>query len=148
MSDTRAWGPPLWFSLFTIASNYPERMTRSKEHQKIRKHYKEYFESYTTMLPCKYCRESYKQFLEELPIKNFLKGRKLLMYWLYNIKDKVNKKLIAQEEKNGNNDGFKTTPSPDFEDICDFYLKFRTKCSDRKKSCKLKKKISMKLINN
>lgn len=151
--NTKDWGPPLWKSMFMIAANYPIELTKSKEHQELKKHYKSFYTSFKYMLPCKYCRESYESFLKELPIDRFLSSRKCLMYWLYLIKDKVNKKLIhyqeilideikssnmSQKEKTKVLKGvFRTTPSPSFEEVCKYYEQFRATCSDKTKSCSI-----------
>ena len=50
-------------------------------------------------MPCIYCRESFKKFCKELPIESSLSGRIELMRWLYDLRNKVNEKLIAQEKK-------------------------------------------------
>lgn len=136
--NTSAWGPKLWFSMFTIASNYPVKIdTTNRLHLAKKRHHKEFFTSFQYILPCKYCRRSYKTFLRELPIKNHLEGRQQLMYWLYLIKDKVNKKLIKQEKKHPHKDGFKTTPSPPFEEVCKYYDQFRAGCSEKTKTCRI-----------
>lgn len=146
--NTKDWGPPLWKSMFMIAANYPLQLNNTKEHSDIKKHYKNWFISFQYILPCKYCRESYKGFLKELPIDPYLISRKCLMYWLYLIKDKVNKKLIYHQEllinelKNSKRHNekqnikiFRTTPSPPFKEVCQYYEKFRAGCSDKTKSC-------------
>ena len=152
--NTKDWGPCLWKSMFIIAANYPLEIDKSnKEHLQLKNHYKSFYISFQYMLPCKYCRESYKSFLKDLPIDKFLNSRKCLMYWLYLIKDKVNTKLIhyqnilisqimesniTSREKTKLIKGvFRTTPSPPFEEICNFYEQFRAKCSTKTKSCSI-----------
>lgn len=133
--DTKEWGPKLWFSMFTVAANYPQEIDmKNKLHVSKMKKHKEFFEIFQYILPCKYCRRSYKKFLKELPIKDYLKGRNSLMYWVYLIKDKVNKKLIKQEMENPGK--FKTKKSPPFEEVCKFYEKIRASCSDKTKTCR------------
>ena len=58
--------------------NYPE--VPSKED---RERYKQYFINLGEMLPCKYCRESYKIYLKYMPLDNFLNSREGLSYWFY-----------------------------------------------------------------
>lgn len=149
--NTKDWGPPLWKSMFMIAANYPLQITNSKEHKDLKEHYKQFYISFQYMLPCKYCRESYKGFLKELPIDPYLKSRKCLMYWLYLIKDKVNKKLIHYQEiliheiQTGNSKQkekaikniFRSKPSPPFKETCKYYEQFRAGCSDKTKSCSI-----------
>ena len=133
--DTKEWGPRLWYSMFTVAANYPEKIEPSnKFHAAKMKQHKVFYESFKNVLPCKYCRRSYAQFLKELPIKKYLYSRNALMYWVYLIKDKVNKKLIKQEMLTPGK--FKTKPSPKFEDVCKFYEKIRASCSDKTKTCR------------
>lgn len=151
--NTKNWGPPLWESLFMFAANYPITIKKTKEHTQLKNHYKNYYTSLKYMLPCKYCRMSYKTFLKELPIEPYLTSRKCLMYWLYLIKDKVNTKLIHHEEiliqeledsdmtnkekKKIIKGVFRTTPSPTFESVCKYYEQFRAKCSKKTKSCSI-----------
>lgn len=144
--QTKAFGPDMWRSMFMIASNYPVTIDiKNKKHLKNKRYNKDFFTGIGNVLPCKFCRRSYKVFLKELPIKNFLNGRRDLMFWLYLIKDKVNKKLINQEKDNlkkyGIKSTFKTTPSPPFKKICKYYDKFRASCSDKTKTCSSPTKI-------
>jgi hypothetical protein len=133
--DTKEWGPRMWYAMFVVASNYPlEIDNKNKAHVFKMKKHKEFFENFQYILPCKYCRRSYKEFIKELPIKKFLISRTGLMYWVYLIKDKVNKKLIQQEKMNPGK--FKTTPSPPFEQVCKFYESIRASCSDKTKTCR------------
>lgn len=98
--NTKSWGPGLWRALDAIAFNYPIKINkRSKKHKELQKNYYMFFTSLQYMLPCKYCRISYKKFIKELPIDDFLDSRAKLTYWLYLIHDKVNQKLINQELK-------------------------------------------------
>jgi hypothetical protein len=132
--DTKAWGPPLWKSMFIIAANYPVEIDHTNnQHLAKRRYYKSFFVGMKNILPCKYCRRSYAKFLKELPIDKFLDSRNMMMYWLYLMKDKVNRKLIAQEKQNKSE--FKTKPSPPFHEVCAKYEKYRAKCSDKTKTC-------------
>lgn len=99
--STKAWGVAAWKFFFTsIMGYYPVRVNdNNKEHLLIKKSFKNTLTSLSHMMPCIYCRESFKVFLLELPIKDFLIGRIELMYWLYLMKGKVNAKLRIQEYK-------------------------------------------------
>jgi hypothetical protein len=143
---------------------YPPRIdTGNKEHQAIRRHFKNMFMSLGYTMPCIFCRESYRDFYKELPIEAFLGGRIDLMRWLYKMRDKVNRKLIRQEkvcydtEKKRlkrlfhnnqitNNDYYAavskakneilvTQSSPPFQQVLDKYESLRAVCSDRAKKC-------------
>ena len=97
--STKKWGPSAWTFLFSsIMGGYPPVIDlNNKEHVQIKKAYKEMFKGLAYTLPCSFCRYSYKQYFEEIPIDPFLNGRIELMKWLYIIRDRVNKKLISQE---------------------------------------------------
>lgn len=162
---TKVWGPVGWDFLFSsIMGAYPFKIDKNnKEHLEIQRYFKHTLKGLQYTLPCVYCRESYKKFWKELPIEKYLKGRVELMYWLYLIKDKVNKKLIQQEEEEYNEtisyfkqmyysgkltrnqyflrvehykmECFKTKPSPPFQEILDFYESRRAGCSQKANTC-------------
>lgn len=163
--DTNFWGPNLWNFLFTsIIGYYPIRINElNNEHLILKTNYYNLCMSLQHLLPCIYCRKSYKQFLSELPIEPYLIGRIELMYWVYLMKDKVNKKLIKQElqcfdEKKlelnkmfylkkitnqeyidelrrAKQEIFKTIPTPDFKTVLDKYEMYRASCSEKTKKC-------------
>lgn len=163
--NTKYWGPRAWDFLFTsILGTYPVKIVTLEDvNTKI------VFENLLTnlgyIMPCVYCRNSFKIFIKELPIEPYLSGRIDLMYWLYQIKDKVNKKLFHQEEKcyqeekkklkqelynkmitkKEYNDklkefkynNFKTISTPSFQEVLLKYEKQRAKCDKRAKRCSL-----------
>lgn len=163
---TKVWGPPAWDFLFSsIMGAYPFKINEgNKEHLEIKKYFKCTLRGLRYTLPCIYCRESYKKFWKELPIEKYLKGRVELMYWLYLMKDKVNNKLMEQEQeefnetisyykqmyysgKLGRNEYFiqietykqncfQTKPSPPFQEVLDFYESRRAGCSKKANTCK------------
>lgn len=163
---TREWGPSSWKHLFiSIMGAYPVIIDKNnEEHKRIRKSFYYQFYILQDTLPCIFCRNSYKQFFKELPIKQYLNSRLDLMYWLYLMKDKVNTKLIGQEKECFENEKqklldklntkkitkkeykkkltkvqketFITKPSPPFSEILDYYESFRAKCSQKAKTCK------------
>ncbi len=162
---TSFWGPHAWNFLFsTIAGSYPIKYdNKDKNHQKILKSFINMFNSLKETLPCIYCRESYKIFLKELPIVNYTSSRNDMMFWLYSLHDKVNKKLIEQEKECFNNeqkklkenlinktitlDEFKkqskllkssimiTKSSPPFSNVLNKFEKQRAGCSNKSKKC-------------
>lgn len=166
--STRHWGPKGWYFLFSCIMSYPIKIDKGNpEHRIIRKHFKNMLLSLSYTMPCIFCRNSYRQFVKELPINPFLKGRIRLMAWLYLIRDKVNKKLIKQENEcydkefallteklqNGeissrefNNiielkkqEIFITKPSPSFKSVLDMYESIRADCLPSSKTCSIKK---------
>jgi len=121
--NTKDWGPKMWYSLHTIAYNYeptPEN----------RKHYKQFYVSLKDMLPCKYCRQSWKDFLTELPIDKFLDSKKSMTFWIYLMHNKVNKKLRDQ--------GNPIPKDPSYEEICKKYEAIRADCSNPGLTCSKK----------
>ena len=53
------------------------------------------------MLPCRYCRDSYQDFIKQPGselTKITMKNRKNLVTWLYHIHNKVNKKLGIKDK--------------------------------------------------
>lgn len=168
-SNTKNWGPAGWNFLFTsIIGRYPIKVI-SKEDIEIKEAFKSMLTNLSIIMPCIFCRNSFKEFLEELPIEEYLVGRIELIYWLYLIKDKVNKKLICQENKCYNdeksklksmyykkeiteeeyykrveefkNGNFETISSPPFQDILDKYESQRAVCDKKAKKCRLPKNI-------
>ena len=168
---TSKWGSSAWTFLFTsIMGTYPVKIDEKREdHIMIKYSYKCMLVGLQTTMPCIYCRESFKQFLKELPIEPFLTGRIKLMYWLYLMKDKVNKKLLAQEKQCYNDeklrlkdlykmkkitkdeyykkisqfkiDTLKTKSSIPFKEVLDKYENIRAVCSKKAKTCALPKKL-------
>ncbi len=126
--DTRSWGPHGWFFLHTITFNYPEK-NPSKE---IQSKYRQLFNNLEFTLPCKYCRESYKKFIKELPIDDYLGNRAKLTKWLFKIHNKVNKKLRDQGEP--------IPPDPSFAFVCEKYERIRASCGGPKKTCRRTKR--------
>jgi len=101
--DTRFWGPSGWqlFHLIAFRSNNAQEMLLMIK----------------DILPCKFCRESTKQFTHELPMKQDT-GK-----WLYELHNKVNNKLRTQCA----NDPAVINPGddPKFEDVKQKYMKMK-----------------------
>ena len=92
---TRVWGPTGWAFGHAITFGYPYKIDLNcKDHVRRMKETKKFFTSMGSVLPCKYCRQSYLEFLKELPLTNeVLSSRRKLVKWFYDIHNKVNKKL-------------------------------------------------------
>lgn len=82
------WGRCMWESMHYVAAGYPNKPTKQDQ-----KRYCCYFKNLAYVLPCKSCSVSYKMYLKQVPIANFLSSRKRLLYWTFLIHNKVNKKL-------------------------------------------------------
>jgi len=123
------WGPGGWTFLHSMTFNYPlEPVDYDK------KRYTDYFKLTGEMLPCKYCRESYKIYIKYVPIEPFLDSREGICYWLYVIHNLVNDKI------------FKTKPT--FKEIIIKYEKIRAKCGKVKKNKKKYTTCSIKFYDN
>ena len=112
--QTRVWGPAGWVFLHCIAQNYPQSPTPEQK-----ENYKSFFRLIGKVLPCKYCRDSYDDFINEQGTKleePAMKNRQTFTKWLYNIHNKVNKKL-----------GIKDCVT--FKQATEKYESFRSKCT-------------------
>ncbi|CAL8463338.1 g2872 [Coccomyxa elongata] len=83
-----AWGSNAWIFLHSVAYNYPDRPT-----QAIVDAHRTFFTSLAHVLPCCWCRDSYSQYMEALPIEPALRSRRALCDWLYRIHNMTNAKL-------------------------------------------------------
>ena len=100
--DTRFWGPSGWQLLHLIAfkSEHPEQFLLGIK----------------DILPCRFCRESTAQYTKELPLRGDA-GK-----WLYDLHNKINRKLRTQSQ----NDKKVIDPGPDpsFEEVKSKYDNF------------------------
>jgi hypothetical protein len=168
------WGKACWTFLFcSVMGRYPVKIDNTNLlHLKIQKDFKTLLCSLSNIMPCVFCRDSFVIFLKNFPIDKYLIGRIELMYWLYIIKDQVNKKLITQEriiynhkkikinnlyntgiitqkqkihlKKKCKKQTFSTIKSPSFIQVLNFYEKYRAKCSNRTKTCSLPRNKKLK----
>jgi hypothetical protein len=94
--DTKFWGPSGWDLLHLITF---EKGNLSKK--------KQLFSTLPYILPCKFCRESSHEFLEQEPLTNNL------ALWLYEFHNKVNNKLLLQ--------GLHPQKAPSFIEVMKLY---------------------------
>ena len=85
--QTTKWGPSAWVFVHQTALRY--KPTYSKQ-------YKELFTTLKDILPCKYCRLSYSQYIKELPVQDYLGSKNDMVRWSYLLHNKVNGKLREQ----------------------------------------------------
>ena len=100
--DVSYWGPSGWELLHLITVTIGGLKDK-----------KELFSTLDNILPCKYCRQSAKDFLKEDPPNNNL------ALWLYNFHDKVNEKLHKQHLEDSKIP--KPKESPPFESVLKKY---------------------------
>jgi len=84
--DTRYWGPSGWKLLHAITFSYKESL-KSK--------YDEFFYTIAFLLPCKFCRKSYSEYITDDPID--VSSKDNFTKWLWRIHNKVNEKLRSQQ---------------------------------------------------
>ena len=119
--NVNKWGPGGWVFLHTITFNYPEKPTTADK-----KRYIDFFNMVGSMLPCKYCRNSYNVYIKHVPINKFVDSREGITYWLYYIHNLVNDKVFKND-------------STDFEEVVKKYERFRAGCKKVKKNNDKKK---------
>jgi uncharacterized protein YbcV (DUF1398 family) len=150
---TKVFGPALWDYLFvSILGAFPMTIDpNDPEHIEIQSHFKTSIMSLCYTLPCVFCRRSFKQFTSELNIDDYLSGRINMVYYIYLLKDKVNRKLLNQElkclvqefKKLGNTDEFLeyanktlvTEVTPPFDQVLEKYEAYRAVCDKKVKKC-------------
>ena len=122
---TSVWGPTGWAFGHAITFGYPYKIDFNCKHHVHRlKETKKFFKSMGNVLPCKYCRQSYNQFLKELPLTDdILYSRKKLTKWFYDIHNKVNTKL-----------GIPKCDIPSFTNFYKTYESYRAACKPTTKS--------------
>lgn len=99
------WGADIWRAMHLIAAGYPTNPTI-----KNKKEYKKLYTALGHTLPCGMCAKSYRHYMKELKIDNYLVSKKKLMYWVYLIHNRVNKKLKKNCKKS-------------FKTVCKSYMK-------------------------
>jgi len=102
--DTRFWGPSGWKLLHSITFAYsPTNSTPVKE----------LFTLLPFVLPCKFCRASLTEYMDQDPLTPALASRDSLTRWLWRIHNEVNKKLRSQK--------LRVDPDPPFDQVKTFY---------------------------
>lgn len=126
---TKIWGPGGWTFMHSITFGYPVEPTNEQKKQ-----YKQFFESVGDVLPCSYCRDSYKKFisngktesktlqekrvdlnLQTALTDDVMENRESLTKWLYYLHEAVNKKLDVDY-------------GVSYDDVCQRYESFRAIC--------------------
>ena len=108
---TSVWGPSMWHSIHTISFNYP--VNPGKEDKD---NYYNYILSLKNVLPCKYCRENFKNNLKKIGFKRgSMKNRATFSRAIYDLHEEVNKMLGKK-------------PNLTFDDIKIRYEHFRSRC--------------------
>lgn len=88
---TKIWGPGFWSAFHSTAFGYPIEPTEENKRDFLN-----FYQTIAKILPCKYCRDSYSQFIKEPELLlnlDVMKNRETLTYWTYKMHNRVNKKL-------------------------------------------------------
>ena len=87
-SSPEVFGPPLWFSLHTMAARYPEQpdATTAKACVQV-------FEALPRLLPCADCGQHFRSFLEASDLTEACSGREQLAQLLCHAHNTVNARL-------------------------------------------------------
>ena len=93
------WGPSAWTFLHTITLNYP-----TNPNDEDKSNHKLFFNNLKTIIPCEKCAIHYKENLNKYPLEAALESKELLVKWLIDIHNEVNKKnnkkIYSYEEVN------------------------------------------------
>jgi hypothetical protein len=115
---TKVWGPAGWLFLHCVSFGYPHQIDINKHEDRLKaQNYKNFFNLIGEILPCRYCRESYLEFIKEHPIDPHLISREKLTKWFYNIHNKINHKL-----------GVPKCEIPTYAEVAAEYEQYRAKC--------------------
>ena len=111
---TSIWGPPAWHFLHCISFNYPVNPTIEQK-----KKYYNYFLNFGEVLPCKYCRENFKNNIKSISFSmKSMKNRETFSRSIYDLHETVNKMLGKESNLT-------------FEQVKDRYELFRSRCVDQ-----------------
>tara|TARA_B100001094_G_C18184536_1_gene802925 strand:- start:776 stop:1405 length:630 start_codon:yes stop_codon:yes gene_type:complete len=123
---TKVWGPPGWFFLHCVTFGFPvspEQFDRDKglEQGTTANAYYKFFMNVGDILPCRYCRESYKEFLKDENVgPPNVTNRETLVKWFWQMHNRVNAKLGDTYE------------NASLENIKERYERYRARCDKNK----------------
>jgi len=86
------WGPFFWHTMHLVALGYPSTPTYAEKRAA-----KEFFESFTHLIPCPLCKLHYANHLKENPLTPSLDSKKDLFNWTIKIHNLVNRDLGKPE---------------------------------------------------
>ena len=86
------WGPFFWHTMHLVALGYPTKPTYAEKRAA-----KEFFESFTHLIPCPICKLHYADHIKQNPITPSLDTKKDLFQWTVKIHNLVNKDLNKPE---------------------------------------------------
>jgi hypothetical protein len=105
--DTRFWGPSGWKLIHLVAQDQPHSGCHASA-------ILEWFHLLEYVLPCKYCRASFHDYIRRQPLTlETIMDTDAFAHWAFDIHNRVNDKLRGQ--------GLLTTPNPAWTDVRDRY---------------------------
>jgi FAD-linked sulfhydryl oxidase len=114
-SSPEVFGPPLWFSLHTIAARYPERPDAATANACV-----QVFEALPRLLPCEDCGRHFGAFLQASDLRQACGGREALAQLLCHAHNDVNARLGKEAqtcedmvERYGSSPHCRSTEAPD-----------------------------------
>ncbi len=103
--DTRFWGPSGWRLIHLVAAAESNRRVGA---------ILEWFQLLEYVLPCKYCRASFHDYIRLQPLTpSIIADPEAFGRWAYDIHNRVNAKLRGQ--------GLLETPDPEWNSVRDYY---------------------------
>jgi len=100
--DTKFWGPSGWKLLHYMTESYPDKPSETQKANMIT-----FFNVLGEVLPCKYCRISFKEYIKAKPVEKVVNSREKLCRWMFDIHNMVNNKLRKQGLVNEQNPPYK-----------------------------------------
>ena len=89
--DTKFWGPSGWKLLHYMTESFPDRPSETQKANMIT-----FFNVLGEVLPCKYCRISFKEYIALKPVEKAVVSKEKLCRWMYDIHNMVSAKLRKQ----------------------------------------------------
>ena len=117
--NTKLWGCALW-RLMTDVGYRADRVQDTR----VLPYVSTWYQSLAFLLPCKYCRQSYRQFVRSVDVRTYTQQRRLVE-WVWKVKELVNDKLHVPESGRLSHDVFERrvnsmTHSAHPDDLFDF----------------------------
>lgn len=101
MNSSKIWGQYLWRTLHSLNYLYPENIANNNQMKDL---YKELYITLVNIIPCSVCKRHYNKKLQQNHITNNLHSKEVLIIWLNNIHNEVNrslnKKVVTIKESN------------------------------------------------
>jgi hypothetical protein len=156
--NSSAFGPACWDAMFFAAAGYDLNGDPPEVKNPL---YKQWFSGWRHIIPCRFCRQSYGPFFDQLDIDRYFDKKCGLIEFVYDLKNLVNLKLKKQEfaaalemyEDLRQNESsmtraevagrlrdiskiFYTKDAPPLQDVIDDYMRHQAKCSAKMKTCR------------